>query len=224
MKKILFLHGFLGSEKDMKPFFIKGAKNTSLDLKNLLLKGNTIKDFGKNLEFYDLAIGYSFGGRVLSWLNEFYPDKFHKKIYISSRHTNYSDEELLGRSRLHQKLIEIVSSSVEDFYNFWEEMLLFTKHSQPDFRKKYQIQNELWTGKEIEFYLNNFFTIPFPELNKDTNSYYFCGEKDLKYSKEGENLARYFCVKKIKDVGHRLLFENPELFKLEIKKILMGEQ
>jgi len=209
-KKALFLHGYLGGAEDMTPFFLEGYECHSVSLRNYMKnKVNIFDDFPGP---YDLALGYSYGGRVLASLLEKKPDYVFKPVFASSRISAYTDKQLKERNALQKKLILM---SLNDFEYYWNTLPLFQGHSMSDYRVKYKIDHEKWNQEEISYYLKNEFTYENPVDYKKfyTKSSYFYGNSDVKYKSEAKKLP--FTSKSFKG-GHRFLFEQVEAIKKEL--------
>jgi pimeloyl-ACP methyl ester carboxylesterase len=220
LKKIAFLHGFLGSPGDMTPFFIEGAENTSIDLRRLLFEPEPIKKLTEILTDFDILVGYSFGGRLLGEVKK--QSGFIDKtwIFVSSRHTPYTVEELEKREEFKNKLGRLIQTNMKKFYDYWNELPLFSGHVMSDFREKYSTAYKPWTEDEMVKYLLDHFNseqfIPF----KDTRVHYIYGGKDEKYSLEAGRLNEIFTVHKLEGLGHRAPFEDVQKFNKLIQEIV----
>lgn len=212
-KKALFLHGFLGNYEDMHPFFVEGHDCYSVNLKDYMKdKSKILKDFKGP---FDIAFGYSYGGRVLGKLLDLKLDYVAKPVFVSARLSSYSNKELEERTKLKDKLLNM---SIEEFYNFWSQLPLFGKHSMKDHRSSKGTTEHPWSLEEIHYYLNYEFTFENQiDLNKLKNkALYFYGESDLKYGKEAQKMP--FKSKSFQG-GHRFLFDQIEAIKSEIKNL-----
>jgi len=214
--RALYLHGFLGSKDDMKPLFLKGVDCESVNVKEYL--EDPLKLMNHHKGSYDYAVAYSFGGRFLAKCLELDSSFVKKPIFCSSRITGYTDEELIERQKFKVKLLSLVEQSVEEFYNYWDTLALFSGHKMNVYREEYEIKNFSWTKQQIIFFLTNHFTYIAPDMSSfEEHSVYFFGEKDLKYKKVSESLKMRSLG--FENLGHRFLFESPELF----KKVLENE-
>lgn len=220
MKKILYLHGFLGSPEDMNPLFLDGFDCEAYNLRDLLEASDPVQKLAFDTSAYAAIVGYSFGGRILEELKSFVPDKSHKWIFCSSRHSPYSEEELLQREVFRKALKAKAQESVDVFYKDWESLSLFTGHSMKTYRDEYKISYEKWAETEICQYLEKFFNSPQVEPLKDVGVHYFYGDLDSKYSLEAQRLKPYFNVESFSNCGHRAIFEDVAEFKKKLKRIL----
>lgn len=223
MKKILYLHGFLGLEEDMTPLFLEDCISETYDLRKLLfVEDPIVKLRNETSLFYDAIVGYSFGGRLAEELQALCPDRAGKWVFCSSRHTKYPDAELLERSKFQMSLKSKVMESLDEFYSYWDTLALFSGHKMSDYREKYDLTDKvhMWTDKEVLNYLDRFFTFEQRPLVKNENVFYLYGEKDQKYSKEAERLESYFNVESFKNCGHRAIFEDVSEFKNKLNQIL----
>jgi len=217
LKKIAFLHGFLGAPADMSPFFLDGVENKSIEYRDLLLEADTIDKLAERLQTYDVLVGYSFGGRLLGEVKEISKLKSLLKdrtwVFVSSRHTPYTSEQLEERKIFKDKMSYLIQTDLEKFNDFWNDLPLFSGHLMSDFRSQNGKAYKPWTENEKLNYLNRHFNSRqfFPEVDK--NVHYICGEKDLKYSNEARLLKEVFNVYTLKGVGHRAPFENVNQFK-----------
>ena len=210
-KRVLYLHGFLGNSEDMKPFFIEGFECHSVNLKNYMKnKSDILKAFKGP---YDLALGYSYGGRVLGKLIEESPDYVANPIFISTRLSSYTEQELKEREVFKNKLLNF---SLNEFYDYWENLSLFDGHSMDEYRKKHNLPDAKWSLEDIHYYLKNEFTFENQvdcEKLKD-RALYLYGESDSKYKNEAKKMP--FVSKAFKG-GHRFLFDQIDAVKNELK-------
>lgn len=212
-KRILFLHGFLGSSEDMRPFFLEEHECHSINLKDYMKdKSKILKDFNGP---YDLALGYSYGGRVLGKLLEKDLHYVKKPIFVSARLTAYTEEELKEREFLKNKLLGL---SITEFYDYWDNLELFDDHSMKDYREHHNIPQTQWSLEEIHHYLNSEFTFDSQvELQKlRDKALYFYGDKDSKYRNEAKKMP---LVSKSFNGGHRFLFQQVDAIKKELKAL-----
>ncbi len=219
MKKALYLHGFLGTYQDMQPLYLDGYKCDSFNLRTLLFKKDYIKELSKNIKEYDFIVGYSFGGRILKELKLCFPEKSKTWVFVSSRHTPYSKAEALLRESFRQKLFLKLEDRVK-FLNYWKKLSLFSGHQMDEYRAKYKLGYTPWTVDEIKKYLECFFISSQVKPQKCDKSIFVHGKSDEKYFKEGKKLNKIFDVYSLPG-GHRCLFENPDEFKIFLKKVLL---
>ena len=204
--RALYLHGFLGSLDDMRPLFLEGVQCESVSVLNYLNQPTELMK--KHKGTYDYAVGYSYGGRLLAKCLEIDPGFVKTSVFCSSRVSAYSKQELVERRGFQEKLIKIANHSVDDFYEYWDNLRLFKGHRMKDFRKRHAIPSTPWGKAEILDFLKNHFTYTSPKLEK-FKSWYFYGERDYKYKKQGLNMKTH----EFKGHGHRFLFEDSKLFK-----------
>lgn len=204
----------------MTPFYIKGALNNSIDLREILFEEDPIKRLSEILEGFDILVGYSFGGRLLGEVKK--RNEFNNKtwIFVSSRHSPYPKEELVERELFKNKLGRMVQTDLLRFYEYWNKLPLFTGHLMSDFREAHSTSYKPWTEDEMVKYLLDFFNSEQFVPDKDENVHYVYGEKDIKYSKEAKRLSGLFKTHKMAGVGHRNLFENVEMFNDLVREIM----
>jgi len=213
LKKIAFLHGFLGAPTDMSPFFLDKAENTSVEYRELLLGSDPIGKLTEKIADFDVLVGYSFGGRLLGEVKKTSKLKNKTWVFVSSRHSPYTDEQLREREVFRDKLSYLIQTDLQKFNDYWNGLPLFSGHLMSDFREQNGKSYKPWTEEEKLNYLEKHFnsTQFFPEADK--NVHYVCGEKDLKYSNEAKLLKKVFNVYTLKGVGHRAPFEDVNQFK-----------
>lgn len=219
MKKIAFVHGFLGSPEDMRPFFIKGAENRSIDLVPFISKEAPVKELSIALESYDVLVGYSFGGRLLGEIKKQNLLRNKKWVLISSRHTPYQKTEIKSRELFRAKLKNLVEEDMTFFLEYWDSLPLFSGHIMNDFRDEHGLVSKIWKREVIIRYLEKHFNSEQFNPAPDSNVHYVYGGKDTKYAEEASRLQDIFQVHKMHDVGHRALFEDVEQFNEILLKI-----
>lgn len=219
LKKIAFLHGFLGSPEDMSPFFLENTESKAVAYRDLLLEENTIQKLSDRLESFDVLVGYSFGARLLGEVKRLSRLKNKTWIFVSSRHSPYTEEQLKEREIFRNKLAYLIETDLLKFNDFWNSLPLFSGHTMSDFREKYAMAYRPWTEDEKLNYLENFFNSEQFQPAADPSVHYLHGEKDVKYSSEAALLKGVFNVYTLKEVGHRAPFEDESQFRDVLRKI-----
>jgi len=218
LKKIAFLHGFLGSPEDMWPLYIDGVENVSIDVKSLLFSDRPIEDLREHVVTADVLVGYSFGGRLLGELKK--QSHLEKTwVFVSSRHSPYSPEQLAEREVFRNKLAHLIQTDLQSFNEYWNSLPLFSGHIMSEYREKHALPFRPWTEEEKLKYLECFFNSKqfFPEADKSVH--YFHGQQDEKYTQEAQRLESVFQTHVLKGVGHRAPFEDVKQFKQHLKKV-----
>ena len=214
MTKALYLHGFLGEPDDMSPLFLEDYNCESVDVRQFLDKPNDL--IKQHPGPYDYSVAYSYGGRLLAKCLELNPNFVKKPLFCSTRITDYTEEELKKREDFKKILLGKLESSYIEFMSFWSSLPLFDGHNMSDYRKKYGIRTKPWEKSMILSFLNNHFTYRAPKLKGfEDQSWFLFGGNDQKYKKEILKLKMNHY--EFLDLGHRFLFEDPELFKNTLK-------
>lgn len=206
----------------MEPLFLKDYECSSFDLRNILTEEDPIGFLASTIEDYDFILGYSFGGRILEELKARFPHKAEWWIFVSSRHTPYSDDELETREVLRADLMDRLEDR-PSFFQHWRELPLFKGHDMDGYRAQNLAPYVPWTTEQIEIYLESFFNSIQLKPRPSKDSIYLYGDQDIKYSKEGQALSDKFSVYACSG-GHRFLFEDVEGFKSALQKILDEEK
>ena len=193
MKKILFLHGFMGSPEDSH--FLK---NLPVEIFSPSIMENLVKDSFDSLYDYideinpDFLYGYSMGGRLaLDYLAKRIKSNDHSKalshvILESSALFNLSSTSRLERLKQDQSRGDQIISDFPAFLRQWYEFPLWGKINETT--KAQWINERLHKNqtqkKELASLIERLSPARFnlPELSQSLKYLYFYGEEDLKYS------------------------------------------
>ena len=236
-KKLLFIHGFLGSNGDFLNYFPVNdlKKNYHLIFLNLEQIDNCftfeeyidkigeklLKRFGK----IDVSIGYSLGGRVAINLKSKFPKLINKLILISSAlNPPLLLEQRQKRLNSDKNLLKRVSSKkqLNIFLTNWYKQDLFHKlNNNQD--TKIKIKNFNLSDIKRQKYLLQVLSVgnqPLIPINKLKSSIiYIYGKHDKKYSK----MAKEQKLKRIefKNSAMPLTYKKTCYSKKKLKKLLM---
>lgn len=219
-KKVLFIHGLLGSTSDFYPIIKLLSKHfdcLSVDLpghgkaiwSEQVSKQAILEKLSEIVLVHDISfiIGYSLGGRLAMELDFIKPHLVEKLVIISS-HPGLKKEEFLFRSQQINKLQKLLQHSTKAFLNYWYSQPLFITLSKKEMvnkRKKLNINAVKWMLDELSL-------IKQPQLwlhlNLSSSKYFFiCGKNDTYYKK----LYSAFSQKKtILDSSHAVHLEKPQ--------------
>lgn len=250
VEKVVFLHGFTGSTHTWDEV-ISNLPNTfdviSIDL---LGHGETSKPLNsiryaveeqivdlhalfEKLQWINFTlVGYSMGGRLALAYASHYPVK---RLILESSSPGLSDkEERSNRKRSDEQLADrILNDGLKSFVDFWESIPLFKSQQKLSQEKQKQIRLERLAGSEIGLAnsLRGFSTGVQPSYwNKleeiNTPTFLVTGELDEKFCKLAKKMKKYFpnvSHKEIREVGHAIHVENPELFATIVEDIILKE-
>lgn len=177
-------------------------------------------------------VGYSMGGRLaLSYASRYPVDRL---ILESSSPGITEIEQRLNRKQSDDLLADrILNKGLTSFVHFWEGIPLFHTQRQLSLETQQQIREERLAGSEIGLAnsLRGFGTGVQPsywhkleEIN--TPTFLLTGELDEKFSKLAKKMKKYLpnvAHIEIRDVGHAIHVENPELFATIVKDIILKE-
>lgn len=249
-ERIVFLHGFTGSTHTWDKVISYLPNTFELLTIDLIGHGLTSKPMDSDRyaveeQIADLhalfqelqwsnftLIGYSMGGRLaLSYASQ-YPVK--RLILESSSPGLFDEEERVSRKQSDERLAgRILNEGLTSFVNFWEEMPLFHTQRHLSMEKQQLIRQERLAGSEIGLAnsLRGFGTGVQPSYWKKleeivTPTFLLTGELDEKFSKLAKEMKKYLpnvAHKEIRDVGHAIHVENPELFATIVEDIILKE-
>ncbi|WP_277586209.1 2-succinyl-6-hydroxy-2,4-cyclohexadiene-1-carboxylate synthase [Psychrobacillus antarcticus] len=249
-ERIVFLHGFTGSANTWDEFVSYLSNTLELLTIDLIGHGLTSKPMDSDrytveeqvadlhalfqeLQWSDFTlVGYSMGGRLaLSYASQ-YPVK---RLILESSSPGLSDEdERLNRKKSDEQLADrILNDGLPSFVSFWEAIPLFYSQRQLSMEKRQLIRQERLAGSEIGLAnsLRGFGTGVQPSYWKRleeviTPTFLLTGELDGKFSELAKEMKKYLpnvAHKEIKDVGHAIHVENPELFATIVEDIILKE-
>ncbi|WP_342528786.1 2-succinyl-6-hydroxy-2,4-cyclohexadiene-1-carboxylate synthase [Chryseomicrobium sp. FSL W7-1435] len=248
-KKLIFLHGFTGSENS----FQQVAENLSEDFHVIapLLPGHGRADYKipsyfmedqvnwlraliESMGLQEAAIaGYSMGGRLALGYAMRYP--VESLIVVSSSPGIEDEAERLLRAQADRKLADdIRTRGLDWFVSYWESIPLFkSQQALPDSVKQ-TVRNERLQhdAHHLAQSLEQFSTGNMPSYWSRLNSYtnpvtLIVGELDTKFVSIGQKMKmRLENVELIEvpAVGHAIQVENPKMFATIIEDVLLRRQ
>lgn len=249
-ERIVFLHGFTGSANTWDEVISYLPNTFELLTIDLIGHGLTSKPMDperytteeqiadlhalfQKLQWSDFTlVGYSMGGRLALSFASQYPVK---RLILESSSPGLSDEgERLNRKKSDEQLADrIVNDGLLSFVDFWEGIPLFYSQRQLSLEKQQLIRQERLAGSEIGLAssLRGFGTGVQPSYWKKlkeviTPTFLITGKLDEKFSKLAKEMKKYIpnvAHKEIKDVGHAIHVENPELFATIVEDIILKE-
>ena len=222
LKKILLLHGFLGSSDDFKLMtrYLPSSfsylvvdlpghgKSTSF---SPFLKSYFLKKIKKIISKHDCigCLGYSLGGRLALELDYRYPFLF-KQLMIVSSHPGLDPKKRKKRKKEDLILGKKMTDSPSDFLKQWYNTPMFSSLDSEELIKKrgsnhfHEIRKALICfslGSQPSFW---------GHILRSKNKYLFlAGEEDIKYRKLYKKLNAN--VELIKSASHALILEKPEI-------------
>jgi len=219
-KKILFIHGLLGSTSDFYPIIKPLSQHfdcLSVDLpghgkavwREQVSKQAILEELSEIVLLHEISyiIGYSLGGRLAMELDSLKPHLTEKLVIISS-HPGLQKEEFLLRSQQIDMLQKLLEHSTKAFLNYWYSQPLFITLSRRKMLKKRKNLNT----SAIKWMLDELSLIKQPQLwlhlKLSSSKYFFiCGKNDTYY----RNLYSVFSQKKaIQDCSHAVHLEKPQ--------------
>ncbi len=236
---ILFLHGFMGDSNEFNEvisFLSDQFSCLTVDLpghgKTRVLGGeecytmsNTADALINLLDQLDIKecflVGYSMGGRLALYLNLYFPERFSKVVLESASPGLKTKQEQLERTQRDFELAhKLEESDFSTFLSNWYNQPLFASlKKHPDFESL--IANRLQNNPfELAKSLRNLGTGCQPALwehLKENKNYLLLlvGEYDAKFIAINSEMARLCKSAKleiVRDCGHNIHFENPNLF------------
>ncbi|WP_235753913.1 2-succinyl-6-hydroxy-2,4-cyclohexadiene-1-carboxylate synthase [Psychrobacillus sp. INOP01] len=249
-ERIVFLHGFTGSTHTWDEVISFLPNTFDMLTIDLIGHGETSKPkdsarYAVEEQIADLhslfqqlqwsnftLVGYSMGGRLaLSYANQ-YPIK---GLILESSSPGLTDKkERLNRKQSDEQLADrILKEGLTSFVDFWEGIPLFHSQRQLTLEKQQLIRQERLAGSEIGLAnsLRGFGTGVQPSYWNNlqeivTPTFLITGELDEKFSKLAKKMEKYLpnvAHKEIRDVGHAIHVENPELFATIVEDIILKE-
>ena len=200
-KKLIFLHGFLGSPSDWDPISSYFSENYDCFAPKL-----------SELEKIELndshLIGYSMGGRIALELLLKDSKNFHSGVLLSTN-PGIHDYERAQRILSEKDWIEKLKTyPLDEFIEEWYSQPLFINAPIPKSRwhinqeEMIELFQKYSIAKQDSFW--DTLTSPHPNLT------FLFGEKDEKYAKIGRKLkAMKLRVESLKNCSHALHLENP---------------
>lgn len=250
---LLVLHGFTGSIQSWNPFIEEWSKQFTLILVDLLGHGQTdhppdSKRYSTECATLDLqtilntlgvgkthVLGYSMGGRLALSFTIMFPNSVQSLILESSSPGLSEKKERTDREANDYKLAsKIEQEGIEAFIDYWEGLPLF--RSQQDilsFDKRQRLRRErlkndvaglgnslrgFGTGVQPSWW-EHLQTLQIPVL-------LIVGEDDKKFCRINNEMNKRLPNSKIivvKDAGHTIHLEQPEIFGKIVMDYLKGK-
>ncbi len=238
---LIFLHGFLGSQKDwievtkiLSTFYfcispdLPGHGNSSFEINSFPKFNVWLDGLIKYLGSASVNIaGYSMGGRIA--LNFFcsFPNKVEKLILESAHPGIEDDKKRQKRYMLDEKRAKLITENYDEFLRNWYDLPLFgelkknpnfniyiqnRKNNNPDFLSKSLLAFS--AGLQPNF-MNCLF-------KKSNSILLICGEKDKKYKQLYSEMTQQnkSLSLSVINCGHSVHFEKPEQFAEHIQRFL----
>lgn len=238
---LLLLHGFTGSIENWETLIVDLEKKFKCVLVDIIGHGETdspsnyerysIEKVAKDitvildsLHFKKVnVLGYSMGGRLALAFAILYQERVKSLIVESSSPGLREQEEREDRIKLDNILANrIEENGIKEFISNWEDIPLFASQKKLSVEKRDKIRNQrlrnnplglanslrgMGTGSQPSYW-EQLKTLSVPTL-------LICGELDSKFCLIADNMRKSLSnvtVKKIKDVGHAIHVELPEIF------------
>lgn len=246
-RRLLLLHGFLGSTDD----YTEMAEYLSIDNFVVLLdlpghgktKCTDESDYKAencskqiislleemNIEKTDL-LGYSMGGRLALYLTVHHPNNFEKIIIESSSPGLKTEAEREERIKADRKLAErIEEKELSEFIDLWYSLPLFKTLDKKSERYKQMVQNRIKSSKDgLILSLKHFGTGAQPSLGENLSEIkqkllLIVGEDDDKFKNialEMQNQLADSELRIVKNAGHNVHFEKPDEYIKIVKEYL----
>ena len=237
---VLFLHGFLGSQKDWQQVVDIVAKYNFCITLDLPGHGNSSDpDLLKNIwDFKSLAVrindmllhlginkvglvGYSMGGRIAQYFAVHFPEKLSKLVLESSSPGIKNKNEKIARLQEDKKRAQdLQNKPLSKFLNHWYNLSLFEGiKNHPQYAEMIK-QRMLNDPHLLAKALRAFSVANQPYLEEKLSAlripvFLMCGEKDKKYVDIMKSLKQRnpgFKLSVIDKSGHNIHLEKPILF------------
>jgi len=238
---VFLLHGFTGSSKDWEEIIPQLNKNYSYAAIDLIGHGQSdsppdvdrytassmveqldeVFNHFTKIKFF--LVGYSMGGRAALSYAVQYPGKLSGLI-LESTSAGMADEELRKERILHdEKIVEIIEKKpIEEFFKFWMSQDLFSTLNAIPEEKLLQAKAAKLHNNKIGLInsLRGFGAGVMPPLHNKLKSIecktlLITGELDSKFSNINRELKEKIINSRheiIKDSGHIVHFEKPDMF------------
>ncbi len=236
-QNIVFIHGFLGQPSDWQAIeqslllakasfhFLDLNRDFSISELNFQSWPEAFLNWTKKKKITGsmCLVGYSMGGRLICPLLE---KNFAKKAIFLSSQFGFHDEDLNQRSErrlfnqnwaqkfLHQPWVHVMEE--------WHHQAIF-KNSVVPTRNEGDFDRQKLAASLTGFSMSEQKDFSNLWQRKDLSLLYLVGENDLKYRVVGEELQQKAINTKVitlKNSGHRLLLDQPQLVAQEISKFI----
>ena len=250
-EKIVFLHGFTGSMHTWDEVIQHLPRSFDIITIDLIGHGETSKPIDpacyvveeqiadlhallQQLQWSNFTlVGYSMGGRLALAYATQYPVK--KLILESSSPGIKNKEERVIRQQSDEQLANrILNGGIISFVDFWEGIPLFFSQRRLSNEKQQLIRLERLAGSEIGLAnsLRGFSTGIQPSYWNQLEeiiipTFLITGELDVKFSQLAKEMKKSLINgihQEIKDAGHAIHVENPELFATIVEDIILKEE
>ncbi len=234
-QSIVFIHGFLGQPTDWqavqkflnlgetKLYFLDLYRDFSISELNFQSWPEAFLRWTKhkNIPQPTCLVGYSMGGRLICPLLE---NNFSKKAIFLSSQFGFPEQDLSQRAErrlFSQKwALKFSQEPWENVLKEWHAQAIFKNSSAP-FRNECDFDRKKLAATLTGFSVSE--QKDFSKLcqRKDLSLLYLAGENDLKYRAMAEEIqqnSNHTKVAILKDAGHRLLLDQPQLVAQEILK------
>jgi 2-succinyl-6-hydroxy-2,4-cyclohexadiene-1-carboxylate synthase len=249
-KKVAFLHGFTGSTKTWEEVITYLPNSVEILAIDLIGHGETaspvdparyyveqqIEDLNElflQLNWTDFAlVGYSMGGRLALA----YAEKYSvSQLILESSSPGLEDEEARAERKKADEVIanKLIVEDHESFVDFWESIALFDSQKSLSAEKCQFIRNERLAQSKIGLSnsLIGFSTgVQFSYWGKlaqlDLPILLLTGELDKKFCEIAKQMQKNLPNAEwieVKDAGHAIHVEKPEIFATIIKEVIIEE-
>lgn len=218
-KKVLFIHGLLGSSEDFLPIINPMSHKYhcfAIDLPghgkspwiDNLSKSGLIDGISTIIKNHNISylVGYSLGGRLAMEIDTYNPALLEKLVIISS-HPGLSKEDAEKKIVNIQYYQNLLDQSRVTFLRKWYDQPLFKTLSKKHMikkRKKFDPNAVKWMLKELSLLKQ---PLLWSHVEKNADKYFFlCGKSDNYYKKLYSSLSQ---KKIILDSSHAVHLEKP---------------
>ena len=234
-QSVVFIHGFLGQPTDWQAiaksltlpqtsfYFLDLDRDFSVSELNFQSWPDAFLRWMKKEKVTGALnlVGYSLGGRLICPLLE---KKFAKKAAFLSSQFGFHDEDLKQRAerRLSNQTWaqNFLNEPWEDVLKEWHQQAIFKDTSEP-IRKESDFDRQKLAATLTGFSISEQKDFSSLWQRKDLSLLYLVGEQDLKYRLVAEEIQQKAINTKVsvlKNAGHRLLLDQPQLVAQEISK------
>ncbi|MFI5334995.1 MAG: alpha/beta fold hydrolase [Chlamydiales bacterium] len=229
---LLFLHGFLGAKEDWNEVMAALEKRfycIAIDLPGhgSPLTDNFPKILEKTLRHQKLEkvvlVGYSMGGRLALMAAKELPELFSRTIVISAHPGLREEKEKVQRLDEDLKWERLLKTShLEEFVALWYQQPLFDSlRKKRDLFAKVVKRRVQHNASSLSSVLHLYgLGVLSPTLHFSPQTFFLCGEKDLKYTELYKKIVPSKQLKILKECGHALHLETPEACANTLEQLL----